>query len=241
VKYVDDATIWEHCDRDGSNSLLQGATNEWSIKNRMKVNTDKTKVMKIYFGKKTLELADITMDGCILECVETFKALGVVFNSKLTWHDHVFYMIKKTSKRLYLLVLLRRAGLSTEDLVQVYQSIIRSVLEYAVELWHPGLSKEQSDNIEHVQKRALHIIQPGVDYDTACAKLQVQKLKERRDIRCREFFLSIQNTDHKLNYLLPKQNQCTKALRKSKKYPLMNIKTNRYRCSPINYGVFHYQ
>ena len=56
VKFVDDTTFWEHCDRKGVNTKLQLATNqvlEWARANDMEINKDKTKLMEIYFEKKT--------------------------------------------------------------------------------------------------------------------------------------------------------------------------------------------
>jgi len=44
-----------------------------------------------------------------------------------------------------------RAGLPTSDILCVYCSIIRSVLEYACPVWHPGLTKKLSKDIERVQ------------------------------------------------------------------------------------------
>ena len=35
---------------------------------------------------------------------------------------------------------------------------IRSVLEYACLVWHPGLTSKLSEDTEHVQKRCLRII-----------------------------------------------------------------------------------
>jgi hypothetical protein len=243
VKYVDDATIWVKCERNGANSKLQRAADQaqsWADVNKMLINTEKTKCMDINFGKSQSCLPAITMNNCCIEVVKTSKVLGVVLNDKLTWHDHVLYMIQKTSKRLYLLCLLKRAGLSADEVTQVYCSIIRSVLEYATELWHPGLTNEQSVKIEQVQKRAVHIIKPGMDYQTACADLKLESLSSRRENKCKKFFSDIQNECHKLNYLLPKVRQ-GRSLRKTKKYPLPKVKTERFKHSPINYGIFNYQ
>jgi len=51
--------------------------------------------------------------------------------------------------------------------MQVYISIIRSVLEYASPVWHPGLSKAQANEIERIQKRCLRIIYPERTYTEA--------------------------------------------------------------------------
>ncbi len=80
-----------------------------------------------------------------------------MINNKLTWHDHVEYISSKASRRIYFLCIPRRAGKPPTDIIPVYTSVIRSVLEYACEVWHSVLNKEQSDTLEHLQKRALRI------------------------------------------------------------------------------------
>ena len=126
----------------------------------MILNTDKTKIMEIYFGEKPLNTQPVTVNGTPIECVTVFKLLGIMINSNLSWHNHVDYICSKASTRIYFLILLKRAGISPIDIVQVYCSIVRSVLEYVCEVWHPGLTTVTNDSIERIQKRALSIIYP---------------------------------------------------------------------------------
>ena len=60
---------------------------------------------------------------------------------------------------------LKRAGIRQTDLVNVYVSVVRPVLEYACPVWHTNLPKYLSDNIEMIQKRALKSIFPNKGYD----------------------------------------------------------------------------
>jgi len=46
-------------------------------------------------------------------------------------------------------------------MLHFYISIIRPVLEYAVAVWHTGLTADLSDQLEAIQKRALNIIFGG--------------------------------------------------------------------------------
>ncbi|KAK2179598.1 hypothetical protein NP493_480g01007 [Ridgeia piscesae] len=47
---------------------------------------------------------------------------------------------------------LKRAGITRKDLVSVYVSVVRPVLEYACPVWHTNLPQYLSDNIEVIQK-----------------------------------------------------------------------------------------
>ena len=83
----------------------------------------------------------------ITDRVTSFKLLGVHIDSTLTWATHVNNVVKK------LLVgsischscQLKRAGLSTSQLVHYYIAVIRPVLEYCVPAWqwHYALTKAQ--------------------------------------------------------------------------------------------------
>ncbi len=110
VKYVDDSSIWEVCNRSESNSQIQTAGNEattWTKSNNMQWNTDETREMRVYFGQKELDLDPITLDGSEIACVAEFKLLGHMINNQLTLDNHVDYICGKASLRIYFLCLLR--------------------------------------------------------------------------------------------------------------------------------------
>jgi len=67
-------------------------------------------------------------------------------------------MIKKATKSLYFLKQLKRAGLPSNHLFHYYSTVIRPVLEYCIPVWHYALTKGQTEQLEAIQKRAIHII-----------------------------------------------------------------------------------
>ncbi len=94
-KYVDDTSVWEICDKCGENSNIQTVADQavkWCTKNNMQLNTDKTKEMRIYFGKQPFELLPIITNNNEIDCVSVFKWLGLMFNNRLTWSDHIDYI-----------------------------------------------------------------------------------------------------------------------------------------------------
>ena len=243
IKYVDDTTIWENCTVDESSSNIQTAANDavkWCQENNMKLNTEKTKEMMIYFGKKQLTFPPIQINSSPLENVENSKVLGVVLNNKLKWGDYIDYISTKASKRLYFLRLLKRANINPSDIITVYCSTIRSILEYACEVWHPGLTKQLSNQLELIQKRAFNIAYPDISYNDAIKMTNTLSLYQRREDRCKQFFIDICKEDHKLHHLLPPLSNTT-HLRSKRHFTLPKVKTNRVKTSPILYGVFKYQ
>ena len=127
--------------------------------------------------------------------------------------------MKKAGKRLYMLYQLKRAGITQKDLVSVYVSVVRPVLEYACPLWHVNLPQYLSDNIEVIQKRALKCIFPGLGYAEILRRVNLDTLNVRRESICQKYFDKIKVGTHRLNYLLPdkrhteyniRQEMCTR-------------------------------
>jgi len=91
----------------------------------------------------------------------------------------------KASRRLHFLKELKRSVVSADDLYYFYVSAIRPVLEYACPVWHTSLTKEQTKQVESVQKRAFRIIyrpnSKSLDYKNFCLIHQLQTLSDRRD------------------------------------------------------------
>ena len=101
----------------------------------------------------TSGIQSVTIGEQVLERVEHAKMLGVTISNNLTWSKHVDNIVSKAGKRVYMLYQLKRAGISQNDLVKIYVSIIRHVLEYACPVWSTSLPKYLSDAIEMIQKR----------------------------------------------------------------------------------------
>ena len=73
-------------------------------------------------------------------------------------------------------------GVSTDQLLTVYQTRVRSTLEFAAPVFHSGLTKDQSRQIEMVQKKALAIIlgKNYNNYEHALSNLNLDRLDTRR-------------------------------------------------------------
>jgi len=98
----------------------------------------------------------MTQSG-VIECVTTFKLLGITLLSDLSWEAHINANCAKVAPRLYYLKQLRCAGLPSGDLLYFYLTVIRPVLEYGCAVWHHGLTVAQSPKLDSLQNRALRI------------------------------------------------------------------------------------
>ena len=81
---------------------------------------------------------------------------------------------------------LKRVGLGTNNLVLVYCSIVRSIVEYASPVW-AAIPLHLDKLIESVQRKALKIIFGRVDYTEALVLAGLESLSERRVGACKRF------------------------------------------------------
>ena len=117
--------------------------------------------------------------------------LGVTISGDLTCNEHVENIVANAGKRVYMLYQLKRAEIGQHDLVTIYVSVIRPVLEYACPVWHTNLNKHLTESIETVQKRALKCIYPGNEYADILCLPNLPCLKKRRDSLCTKYFQNI--------------------------------------------------
>ena len=150
-------------------------------------------------------------------------------------------IVKKAGKRLYMLYQLKRAGITQKDLVSVYVSVVRPVLEYACPVWHTNLPQYLSDNIEVIQKRARKFIFPGLGYAEILRRVNLDTLNVRRDSICQYYFDKIKVGTHRLNYLRPDKRHIKYNVRHQNVYPLPVTRTNRFRNSFIPRALYNCQ
>ena len=78
----------------------------------------------------------------------------------LKLNGQVYESIRKANKRFRFLVLLKRANVSHQDIVQFYCTVIMSVLEYCTPIFRHSLPEYLGEDLKLVQKRAMSIIAP---------------------------------------------------------------------------------
>ena len=86
-----------------------------------------------------------------------------------------------------------------DRLINIYCSLIRPVImEYACQVWHGGLTGGQSDLLESVQIRAMHIIMPDASYELSLEISELPRLDQRRQDLCKKLFNEMQSETHRL-------------------------------------------
>ena len=134
------------------------------MENKLKINPRKTKVISFNKSNKLDFHPEVSMSGNqILEVVSEIKLVGVIVNHHLRWQKNTDYICQKATEKLWTLRRLQKFSLVKE---------VRSLLEYAVPVWHSGLTKKQTNQIEKIQKIAFKIIlgDDYISFDVACTQ-----------------------------------------------------------------------
>ena len=209
----------------------------FTIKNKMKINHKKTKIIPFNFSKSydfTPQLHFPNSEA--LEVIYETKLLGVTITSNLSWSRHVEDICRRATKKLWVLVRFKSLGGTAEQLLTVYQTRIRSTLEFAAPVFHSGLTLDQSRQLEMVQKKALVIILGVnyINYESALSELHMERLDHRRTELCYSFAIKCTKSP-KHNSMFPLNPNIRANSRNPKPYKEFPCKSSRYFNSPIPY------
>ena len=143
--YADDIKLFRTITSPIDRHLLQDDINRfstWCNKNDLLLNTDKCRV--ISFSRKRASSDHIySIQSCYLTRVVRMLDLGVVFDAKLDFVDHIEYIVNRANSSLGFI---RRWSHEFNDpylLKSLYTSFVRSILEYASPVWNPYYSVHQ--------------------------------------------------------------------------------------------------
>ena len=141
------------------------------------------------------------------------------------WSRNTTELCKGAYARLSMLSKLKYTGVSIEDMLNIYNLFIRSKAEYMSALWHIGLTQEEDQKIENIQKYSLKIIlqEMFIDYDTALEICALQKLSQRRQSHCLSF----------VKGMFPLNPKVPLNLRYTEKYEVNFAHTKNYKNSTL--------
>ena len=156
---------------------------KYTNEHEMKINDSKTKAILFNNAVKSDFFPNLTLNDTPLEVVEEIRLLGVMVSSDLSWRSNTSTMCQKAYSRLWMLRRLKPLGASVDDLLDVYEKQIRCLLEFACAVWTPGISKDEINQIERVQKAAFSIIlaKNYKNYENALTVLESDTLMDRRN------------------------------------------------------------
>ena len=156
-----------------------------------------------------------------------------MFGSKPDVTLHVNYMLDKIKKKLWMLRNIKRAGMNSNDMVNVFNTVIRPVCDFASVTYHSMLTAEQAEDIERVQKRAMKLI---FGWDTNYSQLleegRIESLEERRK-RMVINFARKTASNPRFEKWFPKREYNGVELRREQIYEEKFARTERLKKSPV--------
>ena len=130
---------------------------KWCKKNKLTVNTKKTKLMS--FGTRTrvkkAKNVTVTVNGDRIQMVPSYKYLGVILDSTLSYNMHISSLIRTVLHKVTLLSKVKRY-LNDCTALLIYKSMILPYLDYADVIFDRAYSKDLG-KLQRLQNRCLKI------------------------------------------------------------------------------------
>lgn len=157
--FADDLKLFAKIDTYEDCQMLQsqiGLVENWCVINCLEMNVSKCKVMS-FTRRLTPIHCDYVFDKVLLPRPESVKDLGICFDSKLTFSNHIHSIAASASKMLGFVSRSTASFRSPCALKSLYYSFVRSRLEYCSVVWSPYYSC-YGDELEKIQRRFAKLL-----------------------------------------------------------------------------------
>ena len=93
-----------------------------------------------------------------VESVKTFKYLGTVLDSNLSFTTHVDTVCKKANQRMYLIRKLKTFDVDKKMLEMIYRSLVESILTFNIVTFYGHLTVKQKNRLNKIVNIATKLI-----------------------------------------------------------------------------------
>jgi hypothetical protein len=209
VMYIDDGNIWVSSLSLNTNTLILQAAyktvRNWLTKNGLSIDTKKCELIHFTRHKKdqnnlpSISIPNESEDNTIMIAPSPhIKWLGIVFDSKLNFQEHIRKVTTKANSALRGLYMLGNTmkGLSANHFHLLYMQTICPIINYAAPVWFSGTTS-QIRTLIIVQNKALRLISAAFRTSPTYA-LEIETAIPPLDIHLK---ITIQNAAIRLNKL----------------------------------------
>ena len=207
---------------------------QWSDDWLVKLNPLKTKCMTI--SNRNTKHEPLYFGNQKLTEVESHKHLGITFNSKLNWSDHIHNILENVSKTSNVLKRLK-CTLDRKTLETIYITFIRPKLEYSSQIWDDCSERDKSllENVQLEMARTVTGAKKCTSHHLLYDEVSWPTLSERRELRKTELMYKIvhKKTPDYLSEILPEKVGKDNAylLRNKENFKQFQCRTEKYRKS----------
>ena len=250
-KYIDDTTVVENVDKNSTvkhftvsttkeevpaiaMSTLMAGVVQRALDIGMRINGKKTQAVCISPNNGCHSFSQLLVAGSIVKSADTMKLLGFMLGAAPGVHAQVKHIRDKFRRSFWSVIHLYRAGLRGKDLFSLYATFVRPVIETNCVVYHPMLTKIQSEQIERLQKLVTRLCFGfHVGYEEACRTNNIDKLKSRRKKAVEKFAAkSLKNRRFGPKWFVQRP-EIDNNLRRRDKFVVPRANTDRYRNSPL--------
>ena len=161
----------------------------------MQVNSEKTQMLCIHSCVNNNVKSHIKYGNEKISSTEGLKILGFTFDTKPNANKHVELLIQRFYSKLWSLRFLKKSGLEPDKMLEIYNSTIRSAVEYCGNVYHSMITQNLSNRLESIQQQALRIIYGyTTDVDEVMAAKGIETLAKRRESSILRFALKNEHT-----------------------------------------------
>lgn len=195
---------------------------QWCVTNGLQLNVGKcTTISFSYRTERRFQLYNYNIRGTPLSKSTTVRDLGVLFDKKLSFSNHIEGMINRANKMLGFVSKSMYRFSSPTTFKLLYGSYVRPILEYASPIWNPYYNT-YTESIESVQRKFTRMYCykfniPRGTYNTRLKSMNLSSLFNRR-LQNDELLLYkilhgsvITNIAQSLNFRIPQRTTRTNA------------------------------
>jgi hypothetical protein len=157
--YADDLKLVRRINNYADCSLLQEDINavlNWSKNNKLLFNLSKCNSMTFSRARSPLHYT-YALDNTPIARVNSIKDLGVIFDDKLTFNEHIQSLAKESYKRLGFIIRNAKDFRDPKVVQLLYTTLVRSKIESSSIIWNPH-EKSYILLLEKVQKAFLRFL-----------------------------------------------------------------------------------
>ena len=156
----------------------------------MELNVQKTKAMIFNFTKKQFSTR-LTVKNENIEFLKETKLLGIIVTNNLKWSNNTRYLCKKAYARMQLLAKAANFTNQRKDLLDIYKTYVRNVVEQSSVVWSSSLTINNTKEFERIQKVAVqNMLKRNYSYRQSLQILNLPTLKERKHILLERFAIN---------------------------------------------------
>ncbi|GBN62678.1 hypothetical protein AVEN_90603-1 [Araneus ventricosus] len=172
---------------------------KWCTVNKLHLNIEKCSILS--YTRKSQPLNHVyKINDLVLSRSDSVTDLGIIFDTKLDFSQHINSMVSKAYRRLGILKRKTKEFSSEISLKVLYYAHVRSSLEYCSIIWDP-IYRNKIEIIERIQNNFLRYLlykKNGIYLqDVSSSYLRdmfnIPSLCSRRDVSCVLFFYKVIN------------------------------------------------